>query len=107
MSEIKSSREIASFFAGTIAGATGILVGHPLDTLKVRYQTGQISSNLTINRKYILDLYRGILPPLLTSGSVQSINFSLYEFFKKKLKTEYLRSHLSAVFCSGTISGKI
>ena len=71
----------APFLAGLIAGASGVVIGHPLDTLKVFYQIhpSQASCNLSIR-----NLYRGILPPLLTSGSIQSINFTLYEYFKSK-----------------------
>ena len=47
-----------SALMGTISGVTCVVIGHPLDTIKVRIQT---------NAKGPLfrHLYRGILPPLL------------------------------------------
>lgn len=69
-------------------------------------------------------MYRGILPPLLSVGFIQSINFSIYECSKFKI-TEIMQSkayvgkylysfyitsnsdvnHLINVFTAGTISG--
>lgn len=163
---MSDSGYISSVLAGTFAGASGILVGHPFDTLKVRHQVGilgngakssgadalkpsayemantvkstvQSSLEYTANNHIksrmhgtvlslgnvhmIRDLYRGLLPPLLTAGVIQSINFSLYETFKRKLKQLYLSTyldtnpskplsssvHLNIVFLSGTISGTL
>jgi solute carrier family 25 (mitochondrial carnitine/acylcarnitine transporter), member 20/29 len=99
--------QLSSFLAGTFAGASGILVGHPFDTLKVRYQVGQTSPSQSTVAKGIRELYRGITPPLLTAGVVQSINFSLYELFKRKLRQRYNLSHLSSVFCGGFSAGTL
>lgn len=117
----------SSLGAGLFAGASGIFIGHPFDTLKVRLQVGnllQAPSNTVINivdsapglnlisssRLYLValrQLYRGVLPPLLTAGIIQSINFSLYETFKRKARNDYNMSHLQSVFIGGTISGAI
>lgn len=48
------------------------------------------------------------MPPLITAGGIQSINFSMYEYFKRLLKNKYHDiSHLHKVFYAGTISGSI
>lgn len=75
--------DISSFLAGSIAGATGIFVGHPFDSLKVRVQVGETLKDQKWNWHTIRQLYRGILPPLLTTGTIQAINFALYEHFKR------------------------
>ena len=68
--ELKTSSEGPSFFAsdtdplwhsvamGTFSGVTCVIVGHPLDTIKVRIQTGSTGPMFR-------GLFRGIVPPLL------------------------------------------
>lgn len=88
---------------GLIAGASGVVIGHPFDTLKVFYQ---INPSKTTYNLSIRTLYRGILPPLLTSGSIQSINFTLYEYFKSKVMRLNYNSGMTmfiAASCSGAM----
>lgn len=75
----------SSFFAGSFAGACGIFIGHPFDTLKVRMQVNQ-SLSPTFDKELVRQLYRGILPPLLTAGAMQSILFFNYEYFRVLLR---------------------
>lgn len=108
----KDSMNVSSFIAGSIAGASGVLVGHPFDSLKVRMQVGQ---NLVIkgwNVDVLRQLYRGIMPPLITVGGVAAINFALYESFKALLKSklpfeEQSRIPLSHIFFAGCMSGAV
>lgn len=50
---------LPSFFAGSLAGASGIIIGHPLDTLKVRLQVGKTLKNVNLDRATMVALYRG------------------------------------------------
>ena len=112
--ETRSYSAFASFGAGTIAGASGTIIGHPFDSLKVRLQVGrQISSSslsTNVNLAWIKQLYRGILPPVITTGAMQSINFAMYELTRVWLNKTIFNeptqvSHLSSVFLSGCVSG--
>ena len=47
-----------SLLYGAISGTTVVAVGHPLDSIKVRLQTGT-TTNIFRN------LYKGVLPPFL------------------------------------------
>ena len=72
--------------SGGIAGATGVLVGHAFDTMKVQAQLGGASpaaapSTAPLPQR-ILALYRGILPPLLTTGAVRAVYFAVFENVK-------------------------
>ena len=71
-----------SFVAGSIAGASGTLVGHPLDTLKVLAQTGSGRA------PSIASLFRGAATPVLTAGAVNSINLGIYENARRALCPE-------------------
>ncbi len=71
--------------AGSLAGGCGIFVGHPFDSLKVRLQVGQVLEYKTFNWSVLRQLYRGVMTPLLTVGSISAMNFTLYENCKKLL----------------------
>jgi Mitochondrial carrier protein len=112
---------VHSALAGTFAGALGIFVGHPFDSLKTRIQVGKKLTKDEIGLTLLRNLYRGLLPPLCTAGIMQSINFSLYETARKLIytpmkhyyqvdvisPTQNPNLHLTAVFigacCSGTV----
>jgi len=64
------------FVAGAVAGASGTLVGHAFDTAKVIEQVGRSGPRQTLN---IRTLYRGVVPPLLTTGFLRSLNFGVFE----------------------------
>lgn len=73
------------FIAGYMSGAALVSVGHPFDTIKVRLQSegasGRFSGPLhclreTVSREGLLALYKGVSPPLLATGFVNSILFS-------------------------------
>lgn len=69
----------ASFAAGCIAGASGQLVGHPLDTVKVWAQTGSKEAL----RLPFRALFRGIAGPIVSAGGVQSVRLGMYETFRR------------------------
>ena len=105
--------QYAPFLAGILAGFNGTIVGHPFDTLKTRYQVGK-TLDLKLNFNLIKQLYRGILPPLLTSGGIQSINFLFYENFRIRLKSigmqynvSLLKNDISTIFIAGSCSGSL
>lgn len=96
--------------SGLVAGACGIFVGHPFDTMKIRLQVGDAAKKADVGAKTISELYRGIMPPLLTAGCTQFIVFTIYEHVKLQLRHEqndFVMSNLSATFTAATIAGAI
>jgi solute carrier family 25 carnitine/acylcarnitine transporter 20/29 len=97
----------APFAAGVLAGANGTMVGHPFDTLKTRFQVGRVLKQ-NVDVLFIRQLYRGILPPLLTSGAIQSVNFFLFENFRTRLRRQessLVSGDLTSIFVAGSMSG--
>lgn len=97
-------------FSGLIAGACGIFVGHPFDTMKIRLQVGDVKKKASVGAGSFAELYRGIIPPLVTAGGTQFIVFTIYEHVKKYLLSEdaapeVKMSSLSATFTAATIAG--
>ena len=95
------------FASGVVAGATGVLVGHAFDTLKVQAQVGagpsQPSGDATAEPALyrIRALYRGIVPPLLTTGAIRSLYFGVFENLRASLADSSLQA---TVALSPTIS---
>jgi len=102
-----------SFLAGALAGSSGVLVGHPLDTLRVRAQTrhfGDLGARAvltsTLRAEGVRGLYRGILPPLCTTAGASAVAFASLEFAKKSLQSRDLVSDPTLVTaCSAAFSG--
>jgi solute carrier family 25 carnitine/acylcarnitine transporter 20/29 len=61
------------FIAGAISGFGQTLLGHPLDTIKVRIQ-----NNASIKGLKPIHYYRGVTYPLISSSIINSIIFGLY-----------------------------
>lgn len=92
--EQQSSQSLSNFkkdlVCGSFSGVASWLIGHPLDSIKVRMQmaTNIQRNSLASYVKLILKnegfsgFYKGGSPPLMTLPLVNSIVFSSYEFFK-------------------------
>lgn len=85
---------ILTFF---VLGVLGLLVGHPLDTIKVRQQTLGTNIFVTITRTFkhegIRGFYKGMLFPLLTIGPSNAIFFGMYGNMLNVLHHTDLRVH--------------
>ncbi|KAF8336237.1 mitochondrial carrier [Amanita rubescens] len=80
------------FIAGTLSGIAGLIVGHPFDTIKVRFQSptisGKYSSTLhafgsIVHEERLAGLFKGITSPLITAAFLNGLIFSSYHFFLK------------------------
>lgn len=74
--------------AGTVGGCAGIVAGQPLDTVKVRIQSQNLSNPLyknaldcfvkTVRHEGPLALYKGMATPLLGNAPMQAVVFGAY-----------------------------
>ncbi|KNZ74994.1 Mitochondrial carnitine/acylcarnitine carrier protein CACL [Termitomyces sp. J132] len=80
------------FVAGTAAGISGLVVGFPLDTVKVRFQNPQTAAkyrstldavSTIIREERFFGLYKGITSPLASSALLNGLVFASYRFFMK------------------------
>jgi solute carrier family 25 carnitine/acylcarnitine transporter 20/29 len=77
---------IASFVCGMLFGATTVIVGHPLDTIKTKLQADSRYQSMTTYRAALMiareggipGFYRGFIPPLVGSTFFRSIQFASY-----------------------------
>ena len=85
-----------SFIGGLVSGTSQVIIGHPLDTIKVNLQNNSFcKSNLNFN-----NLYKGISYPLITNSFLVSIQFGVFDYLRDK---NY--SITSSSFCAGIFTG--
>ncbi len=104
----------ADFWAGYISGAAGILIGNPLDVVKVRLQTGQHpSAPLAARHQFpsTASLLAGTAAPVLGYGALNALLFVSYRSAEEALNRHVLRplpdgaTGLSTVWLAGAAGG--
>ncbi|XQJ25149.1 mitochondrial carrier protein, putative [Leishmania guyanensis] len=81
---------LVALIPGAAQGAATVLLGHPLDTAKVRMQAaGPHTSRSTIGTMWSMataegprSLYRGAVPPLVMEGAKRSLQFALWDWMR-------------------------
>lgn len=66
-----------AFYAGAFSGLCQMVIGHPLDTMKVRIQNHKPLKGLRIS-----DYYKGVVFPTISGMIINSIVFGSYNYFK-------------------------
>jgi solute carrier family 25 carnitine/acylcarnitine transporter 20/29 len=103
----------ADFWAGYISGAAGILIGNPLDLIKVRLQAGTRSLTTTPVPSYRSQfssagsLIRGATAPILGYGALNALLFVTYNRTSTLLNTNGpgLSPNLWTTWIAGAIGG--
>jgi hypothetical protein len=68
-----------SFINGSFAGFIGVIISHPIDTIKTRIQTGNTIKNAIMTKQF----YKGVNAPLIGIPLEKSIVFGFYDISKK------------------------
>lgn len=98
------------FIPGASAGFTGVLVGYPLDTIKVRMQTGYYPHMWEcINKTYINEgakaFYRGATVPFISITIKRSYQYYLFNYFQKLDNESLVIKTIQNPVISGMMSG--
>jgi hypothetical protein len=92
---LDNTNKTHGFYAGAFSGLCQMVVGHPLDTMKVRIQNNKSLLGLGFR-----DYYKGIGFPTISGMIVNSIVFGSHKYFK-----EYTGENIASGFMAGaTIS---
>ena len=91
----KSESALKSFLSGGVGGACCVMVGHPLDLVKVRMQTGGAGAgssvfgmlSKTLANEGIRGLYRGVSAPLTAVTPMFAVSFWSYDIGQRMVKT--------------------
>jgi len=104
------------FGAGCVGGAAGVLAGYPLDTVKVKIQTQDISNGKSlykgtfdclsqiVNKEGARGLYKGMSSPLLGVAGINAITFGAYGNVLRALPNP---DSISSVTLAGASAGMI
>mmetsp|Transcript_2450 Transcript_2450/g.3317 ORF Transcript_2450/g.3317 Transcript_2450/m.3317 type:complete len:305 (-) Transcript_2450:217-1131(-) len=128
MSDLPSLAAVIGFAPGAIGGVCNVVVGHPIDLVKVRLQTaaasGQPAANAMIaaaaqpstfgalntifRTEGVVGLYRGVAAPLLAVTPAFAITFWSYDFatrFLRRNESPESEQTLSQTVIAGGFSG--
>lgn len=99
------------FFAGSVAGFVGVLIGHPLDTVKVRMQTSTLGSTSgcisnIFAKEGFPGFFKGLPPPLVSVMIYQATAFAAFSASLKLVTNDSEdTASLPALFVAGTLAG--
>ncbi len=92
------------YIKGCISGMVGILISHPVDSIKTYYQTQKNIIN-NIGYKYtISNLYKGITSPLVGVGLEKALVFGTYNYIKNISNNTPLSGAVSGFVASMIVS---
>ncbi|XP_053682118.1 solute carrier family 25 member 45 [Sabethes cyaneus] len=79
------------YISGCFAGACGVLVGHPLDTIKTwqQFSNNKIGSsiyNIIVRHNGLRGFYKGMFFPFVTNGALNSVVFAVYGDYLRTLQ---------------------
>ncbi|KAI8639678.1 mitochondrial carrier domain-containing protein [Parasitella parasitica] len=103
--------------AGTLAGWAQVLVGQPLDTIKVMLQT-QSSSHIyrsatdcfrqLVRQEGVKGLYRGVAPPLAGIGFCNAVMFMSNGYFRRLLQKDASKPlSIFEIGAAGSMAGSV
>lgn len=93
----KQESALKSFLSGGVGGVCVVLVGHPLDLIKVRMQTGGAASSgsvgsiltQTFRTEGVRGLYRGVSAPLTAVTPLFAVSFWGYDMGQRVVRWYY------------------
>ncbi|OWZ63802.1 hypothetical protein AYX14_05650 [Cryptococcus neoformans] len=109
----KKRNDVAiELLSGSFGGASQVLTGQPLDTLKTRAQTapkGQFKNTwdifkVTVRNEGFLALYKGMMSPLLGVAAVNSLLFTAYGT-ARRIVSPYPDLSIAQVAAAGAMAG--
>lgn len=103
------------FIAGCVGGSAGVIVGHPLDTVKVHLQVQNANSHVKysgtfhclkslVAKEGVKGVFRGVTSPLVGIAAINAIVFGVYGNCQKSFKDP---NSLTSVTIAGGVAGLV
>ena len=86
-----------NYINGCVSGMVGILLSHPLDTIKTHIQTG---NKLNTFKPSLQNFYKGITSPLIGVGFEKALVFGTYNYILSKTESIPISGALSGLTAS-------
>ncbi len=87
------------YIKGCISGMCGIIMSHPVDSIKTHIQTSKLPFKYNV-----VNLYRGIFSPLCGVGLEKALVFGTYNYFINKNYNIFISGALSGLTASLIVS---
>ncbi|KAI9250353.1 mitochondrial carrier domain-containing protein [Helicostylum pulchrum] len=114
--ESKFPKAAQDLIAGTVGGWAQVIVGQPLDTIKVRLQTQPsppLYKNATdcfrqlVKQEGPKGLYRGVMPPLAGIGFCNAVMFTCNGYFRRMLQKDDKVLSIFQIGVAGSMAGSV
>ena len=108
--------DLRGFIAGYCSGIALVLAGHPFDTIIVRMSSEGLSGRFggpldclksTVMEEGALAVYKGVIPPLLMTGVVNSVLFGMQTSFVNRIKQPGSAATVTDTMQAAVASGAI
>ncbi|KAF6041523.1 SLC25A29 [Bugula neritina] len=100
---------LVDFAAGCLGGVANVVVGHPFDTVKVRFQQSNSTHRRTlrcftsiVQQETVRGLYKGVTSPLYSLAAINAILFGVQGNMLRKMHDP---NALSSHFAAGVMAG--
>ncbi|CBQ69293.1 conserved hypothetical protein [Sporisorium reilianum SRZ2] len=101
--------------AGSLAGAAQVMVGQPLDTVKVRTQIASPGTyrgpmevlTRTVSSEGVLALYKGMASPLLGIAAQNALLFTAFQLAKRAISPETQALSTAQIAAAGAVAGGV
>ncbi|KAJ4474957.1 carnitine/acyl carnitine carrier [Lentinula aciculospora] len=117
MTEGQELNPTIDFIAGTMGGATSLVVGFPFDTVKVRFQNPEFAQRYSstmnafttiVREEKFVGLFKGITSPLAAVALMNGLVFASYRFLLKiQLDNSNVVPTMSQIALAGAGCGAI
>lgn len=96
------------FAAGWLGGVSGITIGYPFDTIKVKQQLGNLPLRGAIRSVSLPRLFDGLMSPVSSYGLLIALNFGTYGVLQRKLSAWLGGADTAATHAvAGALSGSV
>jgi len=90
---------MTDFVAGTVGGGFGILISHPIDTLRIRYQSQVVGQPILRTA-----LYQGVSAPLIGTMMEKCIVFGTYSVVKNYTDYDAVAGLAAGFACTAVVT---
>ena len=88
---------VNNYINGYISGIVGVVISHPIDTIKTHIQTG---NKLNTFKPSLLNFYKGITSPIIGVGFEKALVFGTYNYILSKTESIPISGALSGLTAS-------
>ena len=109
---LNTNQIVRDLVAGIVSNCVGIIIGHPLDTIKIRMQLSETKLSTTnmlvqiLRHEGAFGLFKGVCSPVMGQTPIRTAGFVANDYAKRSLGNSQFSEH-SKNLLSGMLSGLV